>query len=47
MFDLKKMRENFSLGDSIIEHQNFDNKSGLEIGFIDKNTNEGIMGKVK
>ena len=47
VFDLKKMRENFSLGDSIIEHQNFDNKSGLEIGFIDKNTNEGIMGKVK
>lgn len=47
VFDLKKMRENFSFSENIIEHQNIDNKSGLEIGFIDKITKEGIMGKVK
>ena len=47
VFDLKKIRNNFSFGENIIEHQNLDNKSGLESGFIDKNTNEGIMGKVK
>jgi hypothetical protein len=47
VFDLKKMRKFFSLGENIIEHQNLDNKSGLERGFIDKNTNEGIMGKIK
>lgn len=47
VFDLKKMRKTFSLGENIIEHQNLDNKSGLESGFIDKNTKEGIMGKIK
>jgi len=33
-----------SFGENIIDHQNLDNKSGLESGFIDKNTGEGIMG---
>ena len=47
VLDLKKIRNKFSFGENIIEHQNLDNKSGLESGFIDKNTNEGIMGKVK
>ena len=47
VFDLKKIRNKFTFGKNIIEHQNLDNKSGLEIGFIDTNTNEGIMGKVK
>ncbi len=47
VFDLKKMRNEFGLGENIIEHQNLDNKSGLESGFIDKNTNEGIIGKLK
>ncbi|MGY5353458.1 hypothetical protein [Wenyingzhuangia sp. IMCC45467] len=47
VFDLKKIRNKFSFGNNIIEHQNLDSRSGLEKGFIDKNTNEGIMGKVK
>ena len=47
VFDLKKIRNKFAFGKNIIEHQNLDNRSGLESGFIDKNTNEGIMGKVK
>ena len=47
VFDLKKMRKRFAFGENIIEHQNLDIRSGLESGFIDKNTNEGIMGKVK
>ena len=47
VLDLKKIRNKFAFGKNIIEHQNLDIKSGLESGFIDKNTNEGIMGKVK
>ena len=47
VLDLKKIRNKFEFGENIIEHQNSDIKSGLESGFIDKNTNEGIMGKVK
>ena len=47
VFDLKKMRKEFGLGENIIEHQNLDIKSGLESGFIDKKTTEGIIGKLK
>ncbi len=47
VFDLKKIRNKFAFGKNIIEHQNLDNRLGLESGFIDKTTNEGIMGKVK
>jgi glutamine synthetase type III len=47
LLDLKKIRNKFAFGNNIIEHQNLDNRFGLESGFIDKNTNEGIMGKVK
>jgi len=47
VLDLKKIREKFAFGNNIIEHQNLDNRSGLESGFIDKNTEEGIMGNVK
>lgn len=46
VLDLKKIREKFAFGEHIIEHQNLDNRSGLESGFIDQNTNEGLMGKV-
>ena len=28
------------------EYENLDNKSGLESGFIDQRTKEGIMGKL-
>ncbi len=47
VFDLKKLRNKMSFGENIIDHQNLDNKSGLESGFIDKNTGEGIIGKLK
>jgi hypothetical protein len=47
VFDLKILRAKMSFGDHIIDHQNLDSKSGLEIGFIDKSTGEGIMGKLK
>ena len=44
--DLKKLRTKMEFGDNIVEHKNLDNKSGLESGFIDQNTGEGIMGKL-
>ncbi|WP_167342054.1 hypothetical protein [Nonlabens sp. SY33080] len=47
VLDLKKIRKKFAFGENIIEHQNLDIRSGLESGFIDKNTDEGIMGKIK
>ncbi len=47
IMDLKKIRQKMSFSENIIEHQNLDNKSGLEKGFIDKLTNEGVMGKIK
>ncbi|AXT59293.1 hypothetical protein D1816_02665 [Aquimarina sp. AD10] len=47
VFDLKKMRNKMSFGENIIDHKNLDNKSGLESGFIDKKTGEGIIGKIK
>jgi len=46
VFDLKNMRAKMSFGEDIIDHQNLDNKSGLERGFIDKKTGEGVMGKI-
>ena len=46
VLDLKKIRRIFEFGTNIIDHQNLDNRSGIESGFIDTNTSEGIMGKV-
>ena len=47
VLDLKNLRDKMLFGENIIDHQNLDNKSGLESGFIDKKTGEGIMGKLK
>jgi len=47
VFDLKKIRSNMLFGENIVDHQNLDSRSGLESGFIDKETGEGIMGKLK
>jgi len=47
VLDLEALRFKFSLGEHIKVHENLDNKSGLERGFIDTTTGEGLMGKVK
>ncbi len=46
ILDLNKIRSEFNLGSDIIEHKNLDPKSGLESGFIDVKTEEGLMGKL-
>ena len=46
VLDLEKLRTKLNFGENIIDHQNLDNRSGLEKGFIDKKTGEGVMGKV-
>lgn len=45
--DIEAMKEKFGLDDSMEVHENLDPRSGLERGFIDKVTGEGIMGKIK
>ncbi|MPT31145.1 MAG: hypothetical protein E2600_05670 [Chryseobacterium sp.] len=47
ILNISKLREKLSLSDNIIEHKNTDPRSGLELGFIDKITNEGVMGNFK
>ena len=42
--DIETLREKFSLEENIIYHENLDPRSGIERGFIDKNTGEGLMG---
>lgn len=44
--DLKNLRNKMEFKENIIEYENLDNKSGLESGFIDQRTKEGIMGKL-
>ena len=45
--DLDELKEIFELNEELEVHENRDPKSGLERGFIDKITGEGIMGKLK
>ncbi|GGG66445.1 hypothetical protein [Epilithonimonas arachidiradicis] len=47
ILNIPKLREKLSLSDNIIEHKNIDPRSGLELGFIDEMTNEGVMGNLK
>jgi hypothetical protein len=47
VLDLDKLRSKFNLGTHIKIHQNLDPKSGIESGFVDENTGEGLMGKLK
>jgi len=44
--DLDALREKFNLNEDIVQHENLDPRSGTERGFIDKNTQEGLMGKL-
>ncbi len=45
--NLEKIRKRLLLSENIIIHENLDIKSGLERGFIDKITGEGVIGKVE
>lgn len=45
--DLDELRQQFAFGEHIKEHQNLDPRSGTESGFIDENTGEGIMGRLR
>lgn len=47
ILNIPKLRKKLSLSDNIIEHKNIDPRSGLELGFIDEMTNEGVMGNLK
>ena len=47
VLDLEGLRSKFDLGPHIVEHENFDPKSGTERGFIDLGTGEAVMGKVE
>lgn len=40
------LKETFNFGDHIQVHKNEDPRSGKELGFIDTNTGEGLMGKL-
>ncbi len=47
VLDIYKLKDKFQLHDHIVIHENSDPKSGTEKGFVDKNTGEGLMGKLK
>ena len=44
--NIGKIKSKLSFGHNIVLHENLDNKSGLERGFIDKTTGEAIIGKI-
>ena len=46
VLDMKGLRDEFDLGEHIVEHENLDPKSGTERGFIDQQTGEGLMGRI-
>ncbi|WP_379963699.1 hypothetical protein [Epilithonimonas sp. UC225_85] len=47
ILNMSKLRKKLSLSENIIEHKNTDPRSGLEAGFIDKVTQEGVIGNLK
>jgi hypothetical protein len=47
VLDVEALRRNFQLGTHILIHENLDPKSGLEKGFIDDQTGEGLMGRIQ
>jgi hypothetical protein len=47
VLNVEKLRKEYQLGAHIVIHENLDPKSGMEKGFIDEQTGEGLMGKVK
>ena len=46
-FDIETLKKDFQLDSNMDVHENLDPKSGMERGFVDVITGEGIMGKVK
>ncbi len=46
ILDLEGLKKDFQLDANFEIHENLDPKSGMERGFIDKRTGEGVMGKV-
>ncbi len=47
VLDVEKLRNQYQLGAHIVIHENLDPKSGTEKGLIDKQTGEGLMGKIQ
>ena len=47
VLNVEKLRNKYQLGAHIVIHENLDPKSGMEKGFIDKQTGEGLMGKIR
>jgi accessory colonization factor AcfC len=47
ILNLKRLKRKFNLKDNIVIHENLDPKSGTERGFVDNETGEGLMGKLK
>lgn len=47
VLNVEKLRTKYQLGAHIVVHENHDPKSGTEKGFIDEQTGEGLMGKIK
>lgn len=46
VLDVDGLRSKFRLDENLEIHENLDPKSGLEKGFVDKTTGEGLMGKL-
>ena len=47
VLDVENLKNKYQLGSHIVIHENLDPKSGTEKGFIDEQTGEGLMGKIK
>ncbi|WP_108424351.1 hypothetical protein [Flagellimonas amoyensis] len=46
VLDVEGLQSQFGLGENMEVHENLDPKSGLERGFVDQTTGEGLMGKI-
>ena len=47
VLDVENLWKKYQPGAHIVIHENLDPKSGTEKGFIDEQTGEGLMGKIK
>lgn len=46
VLDVEELQSQFELDENMEVHENLDPKSGLERGFVDQTTGEGLMGKL-
>ena len=46
VLDIEKLQLKFNFEEHITVHQNLDPRSGLERGFIDQRTGEGVIGRL-